>query len=406
MPDNDMHLNSEYKSYAELRSACNGASYRNIAVDMLCAYFLADFIYNYRKKSIYKKIKRLVKCLMVPNIKYPQASGGDLYGWSIDRSDYKVLASGYQKKLGGDFDSICLSGNIVGWVFFFSFSAFFNAAKIAFTANKSGVKKRLFLFSACFQSMNFLEFLRQRFKNPNTSRYLSFNSSYDYESVFTLYLRSKGIPTFTMQHGVYYQFKGKIPFEMIGMYFSTAETFLAWGDFTVNEINHYLAPATEMVVFGHPVYSARTVKKCHSPSSRNILILLPRVTYTEEIFSFLDILIDERFRQYEFTLRLHPSLAVSEVEHKLISCQNFKISTAALFDYEFEKDFLCVAGFNSTTLFESIYYGLPILQFISGNDEYRNVGFLEFADCQGLSAHILSSSRSIFPALDPKEFFG
>jgi hypothetical protein len=406
MPSSRPHVNSEYESYINLKQACGNISYKSISVEMLSAYFLADFIYNYSKKSVFKKIKRIIKCLFVPDIKYAPSPGASAYGWSIDRPDYALLARGYQEKLGWEFDSICLSGSIVGWRFYCSFNAVLKAVKLSLTAKNIKFHERYILFLACFQAMSFLDFLQRSIKNPNASNYLSFNSSYEYESVLTLYMRSKSIPTYTMQHGMYYQFKGKIPFEMIGMYFSTAETFLAWGEFTIKEIKDYLEPKTKMKLFGHPNYSLRAIKECHASSSNSVLILLPRITYITEILSLIDLLSQDEFRKFEFTLRPHPSLNLQPVRHRLVSSQNFNFSTAVLLDDEFSRQFLCVIGFNTTTMFEAIYYGLPILQYVSGNDEYLDVGFLEFGDAQVLSSQISRAGRSDYPKLDPKVFFG
>lgn len=396
--------NCEYERYLKIKAVCEGKYFNSVPVDMLSAFFIADIVYNFSGRSLLGKIKFLIKSLFVPKVKPPSAQAYSLFGWSIDRENYHRLSDAYQRELGGKFDSICFSGR-GGWKFFISSAALLTSLKIALSAKELGVFDRVILAFSIFQSSNFLEYI-SRLDFSGCRRYLSFNSSYSYESVFTLSMRSKGVVTYGMQHGIYYKFKGYIPFEMIGMYFSTAEKFLGWGDFSVNQIGGFLRPFTEPVVFGNPIYRGKKVQSCFDKRSNEVLVFLPRVTYAKELRKLIELLSLDVFSNYSIIIRPHPSLDTAELATICASKSNFKISTNKNLEEDFSCSVLAAIGFNTTTLFESIFFGVPIAQFICGNDEFINVGFFEFNKPDELLIYLESLTREKFIQLDPGPYFG
>lgn len=377
--------NEKYEQYKKIKDSWSDRNYDDIGLDRLAGYFIADMVYHFKSKTFLSKLKTLIRYFMfIPTVRSKGLTKEELFGWSIKRADYKKLSDAYLKKLGWKFDDICLGPKVLGRSFRIDFSALFYTIRQVNSNQALTFNQKLISLISIHAAISFYRFLQNNFViHDQLKKYLSFNSSFEYESVFTSFLRKNNIETYTMQHGMYFEFKNEIPFEMIGMYFSTAEYFLAWGEFTSSQIGKFIEPYTTILIFGNPLYSsADDLESVFSHQSKKILVCLPRINYKKESEKLLSLLSEKEFIRYEFFIRPHPSLVVSDLELKPFN--NFKISTKKTLADEFHHSYLAMIGFNTTVLFESIFYKLPILQFRTGNDEFFDAGFTEFKDKESL----------------------
>ena len=98
-----------------------------------------------------------------------------------------------------------------------------------------------------------------------------------------------------------------------------------------------------------------------------VLVVLPRITYLNEINNLLDILGE---LNEEFIIRPHPTIykfTLSKIRNK----ENFLLDTnlnilSSLSSYKYKA---CV-GFNTSCLFEACIYKQNIIQFNSSNNEF------------------------------------
>lgn len=383
--------------------------YDGVNLKNLTAYFVADNIYYFQSKNLLQKLKHILRIFFIPKLDLIKKNNDSLYSFSIDRNDYSRLADSYIRKLDKNFDEMDL-GSSNGLKFKFSITVLKKVFGLSKKLKSEGMKTKdclIFIHSAV-QSLSYYEELK---KIPDLATYkthLSFNSSYYYESVLTTYMRANGITTLSMQHGMYYKFQNDPPFEMIGMFFCPAEYLLAWGEFTKNQLENILGEDTKIIVFGHPLYSQTDGSFNKSPSrtsEEKVLVLLPRITYKNEIFSLLRILKHETLLGYRFIIRPHPSLKniLKEIPSNNI---NFELSMECFLEDEFKQNISCVIGFNTTTLFESTIFSKDIIQYISGNDEFKNVGFTEFDDPFSLKSHLAKSYHEKSTTLDHRYYFG
>lgn len=391
-----------YKTYLSLVRALSGLEYKRIPLEKLSAYFLAVTVYHFAGKGAIKKIKALIKIFFfVPRLKHFGSKSDALYIYSIIRHDYERLADAYIEKMGIDFERLAVSGQIRGWRFNFDVYAFIAAHKFSVAANSG---QYFHLFMSVYPALASLNYFEKKIDASKFRTCLSFNSSYEYESVITLLMRYSGVKTYTLQHGMYYEYKNEVPFEMIGMYFSTAEIFYAWGAFTRDQLKDYLEPFTKIDVVGNPLYKNRSFSSSFKPGSRRVLVCLPRITYDQEIVKLLKILSDDIFFNYQFVVRPHPSLNRNKISD-LCRVNGISVSEKKLLEDEYAGGFRAVLGFNSTTLFESQFYELPVLQYLSGNDEFYGVGFKEFSDANELY-ELLVDDEILSGLNNPAYYFG
>lgn len=374
---------SMFNRYNRIKESLNSESYKSIQLDKLAAFFIADMVYNFLPKNIFSKLLMLIKYLFfIPNVKVPSENLQAIFGWSLGRQDYKRLSEAYKKQLGWQFYDICLGGKICGRKIRFDLLALLFSVKKSLTINNINLADRLVILFSVYASVSFLRFLKKRFKGVIPEYYLSFNSSFEYESVFTLYLKEKGVKTFSMQHGMYFEFKNPPPYDMISSYFCTAEYFLLWGEFTREQIINYTPNDTSLVVFGNPLYRLDKIDKLNScsPESKLILVCLPRCPYQKESIRLLNVLAKPCFSEYKFVIRPHPNLNKKVINEFVGLNNNFTLSSNnTLREDMLANKYKAMIGFNSSVLFESLFYSIPVVQYVSGNDEFYNVGFAEFS---------------------------
>lgn len=393
-----MMKNLNFKKYKNLKTALEGYDIYGIPLDKLAGFFIASIVYNADKNKqldFFVKLKNSIRFFFfIPKIKKISTDNACLFGWGTVREDYTRLSNAYKKEMGCDFDSICLSAALNGFKFYFNFYAFFFALFVTFKINKIKIKDRIVVFKSIYASVSFLNFMKNNFRFDNVKKYLSFNSSNKYESVFTLYLRYffSNVETYSMQHGMYFNYQNEIPLDVINFENVMANNILVWGEFTAEQIKDHLYEDVKVKIFGNPLYQDKEIlTNSYNPSSNNILVCLPRVIYQKEIFDLVELIKSQKFNSFSFFLRPHPSFDKRILSAMISKVSNIKISSDKSMKEEFNISLKAVIGFNSTSLFESIFYGVPVLQFVSGNDEFLNAGFFEFTNEKQLNSFLNTS---------------
>ena len=374
--------NRRYDRFREMMKVVSNREYKGIPVDKLSGFFLATMAYHFSERGLLKKIIMVVKYIFfVPRFNAYKGSGRALFVSSIPRDDYKQLSDAYKKQFNCAFDDEVVSGKVLGWRFNFDSRALGFALKTAF-AGRASLSFAIFL--SVYHAAASFNYLLKKVDPAGVDLFLAFNSAYEYECLVTLLFRYSGVETYTLQHGMYYEFKSVVPFEMIGMYFNVANVFLAWGEFTKKEISKHIEPYTEIRVVGNPIYNNVKIVDCRDTCSMKVLVCLPRMTYWKEVVNLLRLLSSSELAGYEFVIRPHPSLNLSEISVLCGNSINLELSSKRLLADEYADKYRAVLSFNSTVVFESLFYGLPIVQYISGNDEFSGVGFSEFSTVSSL----------------------
>jgi hypothetical protein len=397
--------NQYFNRYKKLKSSLVNQRYSDISLQSLCGFFLADFVYNFQKRRFRGKLKQIfVSLFFVPRLGEIQVSKDSLFIWTLTRPDYKKLADEYKKRLGWDFQDLCLGGDLVGYKFRVDFSVFRESKNIAVKLNGLTWRERVIVFLSAVRALNSLKYFQSSIALNGLKRCLSFNSSYEYESIFSGYLRSCGVDTFSMQHGMYFEYKNEIPFDVINYENVAAKNILTWGEFSKAQIESYLPEGTQVIVFGNPMYCDTPKPVRQVGSSNKILVCLPRVIYWKEVVCLIATISAEELNCYRFVLRPHPSLDLASIKNLCSPAENIEISNRKTFSAEFDDDYMLVIAFNSTVIFESLFYGIPVAQYVSGNDEFKGVGFKEFATAHDL-LELLSLEHAEFKKVGVKYYF-
>lgn len=229
------------------------------------------------------------------------------------------------------------------------------------------------------------------------SSFITLNSSYLFESFLSYYFRKRGIPTFSLQHAMYFKYKNDIPMDVINYENVCAENLICWGDYSINEIRNEIPNDVSLIKGKYP-YPFKTYNK--RPACKKVLLLLPRNVYKPEIKKLLEII---KLSKLKYIIRPHPTI------HKYITKILNKIPNAkldikdelseTLSDYKYE---FCIS-FNTTAMFEAALYKQKIIQYISNNDEF----FIEnVPSFKNLNEFENITSKDINRTIDTEFYFG
>lgn len=315
-----------------------------------------------------------------------------LITYLIDRTDYKDLANA-AKQLNSDVEVVNIGQieTIKKIPFSFSYIKNFWLALWIIFSRKIGngfSNKMYFVFLTIkiFNQINLVE----KETNTNIKKYISFNSAYREEAILTTYFNKQNIETITMQHGIFCDFKLKIPFDIINHENLLATKLLCWGQSTVD----YLAPkgidASRCILEGNLKYRDVIVDKVSQTFSK-CLVLLGRGNYIDTNNKLLKVLSEynkEKGQPIIFYIKKHPFLP--DQEHK----QFADISNKMIFlgkEHSVQEvlessmvDFSIAV--NTTAYYESLVLGKPCLRwteeenedFYGMNDKFENIDqFLE-----------------------------
>jgi len=235
-------------------------------------------------------------------------------------------------------------------------------------------------------------------KELTCTKQIAFNSSYLFESFLSYYFRKRAIPTFSLQHGMYFRYLNQIPLDVINYENICAENFLSWGEFSTTEIKPYLPNDVKIIqdLYPQPKITHATKK------SEKILILLPRDIYIKEISSLLSILCNDP-TEVTFLVRPHPTARrmvakICSLHNSLeLDAEESLYNTLTKYDYKY-----CV-GFNTTALYEAGLHNQKLVQFISSNDEFIIEDIAKFSN---INDYLKIRTLDLAKPFDKHYYFG
>lgn len=356
--------NSKFEEYKKLKSLLGKKGYKGYPLSLVLGSYFAMLTWKPSVKLYFEYIFFSMRNFSMP------FSNKIIFTYSTNRDDYIDLMKEYFPN--HDPILVRVKNNIPDFILGLMISIkYFLKSLIYINGIKCSFKQKFILTIVVSIAFKVIDEIEKH--DIETDIYIAFNSSYLIESFLSWYFRKKSVKTYSLQHGMYYKYASEIPFDVINYENVCAEKLLVWGDYTKNQVSHYLPKTSSCIVYGYPEskfpsFSPQTL-------SRKVLILLPRDIYMDDILSLLRYLADY---DLEFLVRPHPSVR-DEVKNIISSKDNFEFDDNMLLSETLKtRKFVAVVGFNSTTIFEASLYSQKILLFVTGNDEFSNPGFNEF----------------------------
>lgn len=223
------------------------------------------------------------------------------------------------------------------------------------------LKEKIGLTVLCMHYCNTLEEL-QKLNLSKVKKYLCQCSVLDLENLFTQFMKQQGIPTYSLQEGMYSIFKINPPLDAIQYENFETDHLLCWGQFSIDEDGSYGISENRLLLAGYPKNVTLQALKTDNKYQK-CMILLARDSFRETNNVLLKILASLS-SHYQFCLKLHPSCDYNYYSdfvslHQMSIIAKGKTINECL---NKEKYDFCIAV-NTTAYYESLMRGLPCLRF-------------------------------------------
>ncbi|MDN3583736.1 hypothetical protein [Mucilaginibacter flavus] len=343
---------------------------------ILCSEFLLITFRNadFKKIKLYKLIVRLFKTRRYE----------ELYRIAVDNN--VIMTSCYNRPDYNELIKACLNGVknskhvLVGQVpdeyCLPSIKAIYQAFFYVFIKNhrlKTSFKERTCIFCYIIFYTNVFKTLELLFKNVDLSKkkYIAFNSSYDIESLLTIFFKNKGMITYHLSHGVsYINYMISRPLDNVNGTNINADYVLVWGQSSKDDlINNHNLNENRILVAGNPKYPAKSISVKNT--FKKGVVFLGRDIYDTQNIEILNILGRvSPVLDINFEVKPHPRSDLNrlrEVADKYsIKMLDTKLTMNELFKSENFDFSIC---YNTTAYYEAMYYNLICFRYGKGENE-------------------------------------
>jgi hypothetical protein len=380
-------MNNEYKKYIDLKDAYRGKNFNGYPLDRVLGSYLA----NYSWMSKFNKCRFLVYCII--NNHEISIDGDYLISYQTPRESYQNILENYILEYNIPTRSIQkIEMTKSFFLNIFSFLYYF-IKYFKYNKSYSFFKNLIYNFFTAF-SIRTISLLES--KTLDCKQYTAFNSSYLYESFLTFYFRKRNIPTYSLQHGLYFNYLNEIPLDIINYENICAENLICWGNYTLDQIQSTVPKDVKLILGKYPY----TIKFSKNRMKKNtVLVFLPRLIYISETKKLLNILENTGDN---YLIRLHPNTTQS-LQAYIAKIPSFEVDenpkleiTLAAYKYDF-----CI-GFNTSSILEATLYGQEIVQYISKNDEFIIDNILSFNSLEKLKE---IKKLQVFPKVNKYYYF-
>lgn len=257
---------------------------------------------------------------------------------------------------------------------------------IKFKADLSFIT-RLFFFSKLVYYKNFIDELEKINYKINIKSYVSFLSCMTDDSIYCQFFKKRGVLTYCIQHGAYaseYEYKNKIPLDVINIENFQANYMLGWGDSIRSSMIKQGLQSEQFILAGNPKYkNIKNVilKKSHF---KKAVICLARDFYLSENLLLLQIASKLKLSGTEVYIKFHPRSNIEKYSEVIIKNNLIALeSTITINDTisQYQIDFAIV--YNSTVYYEFYIMGIiPFRFLVNENDILFGLedGFSDYKD--------------------------
>lgn len=304
------------------------------------------------------------------------------------RNDYYSLLNYVREQIPGtvvDFNESRRKIKINPYTIFLALKQIYRMARTL------SLKERLILSASYAYIMNCIDDIEKN-EVKSGGAYISFCSSHIHEGMLDIFFQRKGIPTFTLQHGLYFIFKNTtidaICYENV-----ISDKLLCWGGYTKDEFIRYGVPEEKLVIAGYPGVFKRLGKK--NPTEKlKVLILLSRYVFHENNIRILDIVssINKKNANIHVDVKMHPSLKFSDYQ-VYFEQYGFSLCKEGTIKSLLENDgYDITISYNSTAYYDSYMNNCVSLRYVDGDAD----GSIEVLDDGFFDESSLSEKLALF----------
>lgn len=353
-----------YSLYAQTKEKLRFATYRGYNLCTPTAAVLAHLLFD--KRSTRKKIRSAVKLIrLTPRYRHHDQLKGDAYIWHCDRDDQTRLALSIGNRLSENQprnisyipaikDDATKS---LDW------RAMYSAWRITRRCSLP-LLLQFYVFSALCQTIKHFRAIDRLQIPQQLTSLVSFNSANIPECFLVAACRHHGLPTYSLQHGLYHRYHGEQPIDIINYENVTASTLLVWSEFCRAEIaafHHEIGrtPDYQIQVAGYiDPPEPQTASTASKQADKHLLCVLPGKRYVGDSIKLLQLLASLA-PHYRLTVRLHPLLTKDAALMAALPSHASLDDSPTLAHALRAEGYDLAIGFNTTSLFEAMLFGVP-----------------------------------------------
>ncbi|WP_166378365.1 hypothetical protein [Pseudoalteromonas sp. Z9A4] len=356
-----------YKNYKNYKNKFKGLSYKGYPLDRVLGSYLIHMEYEGGREFAMRTL--------FSNAEVNLTNDDLLITYTTERIDYQMLMKAYFPE--GRFQCLSSSTSLKAQL-----KKYYMPIMMSFFSTFVFLKR-----NNCFLKFNYKELLLLAYsirvidnlekKEIKCKRYIAFNSSYKLESFLSFYFRKRHIPTYSLQHGMYFNYPiDNVPKDIINYENICSQYIFCWGEYSQNVIDKFKYSDTKSIVVGNPLVCP-PLKRNHE--SESIYVLLPRLIYLTESLELLSMLPDN----FKYLIRPHPSIK-ENIEECVLSSKNMTLDTSESgIEMMSKLTFRAVIAFNSTMVFQAVHQEQKLLCFernteldLAGFNSFKSVGEL------------------------------
>lgn len=354
-----------FDKYIELRNSFQ-CCYKGIEMNRVAFFTLWDIATGINNNI---SIKSILLCLIAVNmkqLKFDKSKNTILstYGM-VNRKDHMELYDNVINKLQGK----ASKNNIL----FFDKKIHFNlhtwfyiwrcVSKIRIT-RKLTLTQKLYLWARSVEYANTIDIL-SKMNFDGVEKYLCQFNFLEIENLLTQFFKNKGIPSYSLQEGIYMKFKVTRPIDTINYYNMESDYLLAWGQYSIDEYISTGISKKRFCLAGYPKNVDKLMMK-DNKSIKRIMVMLARDSFRNSNNQLIGIL--SKFSdKFEFNLKLHPSCDFNYYSNLAKTCNMGIISQDKTIGQCLNNILYDLSiAVNTTAYYDSLIKGVPCLRYSDG----------------------------------------
>lgn len=193
------------------------------------------------------------------------------------------------------------------------------------------------------------------------NKYISMCHVLEMENLYTQYFRKRGIPTYSLQEGIYLVYKKNIVLGSIAYDLFATDHLLCWGQYTKDEYVKFGIDPNRIRVAGYPKCNTMAQLKPNNPY-KSILVLLAGPIFGDVNLKLLQLL-ERQKSDFDITLKSHPSNYEEMENYAKRNGFNIISKAQTVNDCLTSGNFDFCIAVNTTAYYESWMAGIPCIRY-------------------------------------------
>ncbi|MBR9706740.1 hypothetical protein GOV14_06915 [Candidatus Pacearchaeota archaeon] len=223
----------------------------------------------------------------------------------------------------------------------------------------------LFFIARTYQRCKQIDYFTNQIEKYNPKAHIAFcPSAFGEEAVITSIMKKQKKPTFTLQHGFFYNSPKNFASQAVVSENVISDYSLLWGKTSYDHQKKYL-DKSRLILAGNPKYSLKDVRKLKKFAPKTATFFFSVTGYEESNASIVKIINEfaKKYPKIRFNMKIHP---FDEIDNytQYITQENIKFvgKNVPIKELLETSDFVILH--NTSVTYEALIYRIPMMRFV------------------------------------------